>query len=87
MQKSCLCPVLFDFKQHIAAMNSHIHTEQATVVYLPIIDMHADTLEAMSEVPSMIYKEYIETTSAKNLIVAGDAKTFTIEGIKAALWQ
>ena len=75
IQKSCLRPEHV-LKQHMAAMNSHIHTVQATVVYLSIIDMHADTIEAMSEVASMLYKEYIETTSAKHLIVGGDAKTF-----------
>jgi hypothetical protein len=55
---------------HFAVMNGNTHTEASTVLYLSIIDLHADTLEAM------LYKEYIETTSAKHLIVAGDAKTY-----------
>ena len=34
------------------------------MLYLSIVDMHADTIEAMSEVAAMLYKEYIATTGA-----------------------
>ena len=38
--------------------------------------MHAETIEAMSKVSSMLYNEYIEHTGVSSLIVAGDAKTY-----------
>ena len=44
--------------------------------YLSVLDIHADTIEAMSEVAAMLYKQYILTTGAKHLVVAGDAKTY-----------
>ena len=69
--------VLFSFKDHMCAVNySSIHAEPATVVYLSVLDIHADTVEAMSEVAAMLYKEYIVTTGAAHLVVAGDAKTY-----------
>ena len=75
VQKSCLKPDNV-FKHHIAAMSNSEHMEASTVTYLSIIDMHADTLEVMSQVASVLYREYIDTTSAQHLIVAGDAKTY-----------
>ncbi len=45
-------------------------------MYLSIVDLHADTIEAMSEVAAMLYKEYIMSTGAQHLVVAGDAKTY-----------
>ena len=40
---------MFSFKDHIAAKEMEgIHTEPGVVVYLSIVDMHADTVEAMS---------------------------------------
>ena len=53
-----------------------IHAEPSTVVYLSVVDVHADTIEAMSEVAEMLYQQYILTTGAKHLVVAGDAKTY-----------
>ena len=53
-----------------------IHTEPAVVVYLSIVDMHADTVEAMSEVAAMLYKEYIASSGAQHPVIAGDAKTY-----------
>ena len=79
LQKSVLKPdhVLFSFKDHIVAMEGKdMHAEPAVIVYLSIVDMHADTLEAMSEVAVMLYKEYLVSTGAQYLIVAGDAKTY-----------
>lgn len=40
------------------------------MLYLSIADMHADTIEGMSEVAAMLYKEYIVTTGTQYLIVA-----------------
>ena len=69
--------VLFNFKDHMCAVNSgSISAEPSTVVYLSVLDIHADTVEAMSEVAAMLYKEYIVTTGAAHLVVAGDAKTY-----------
>ena len=69
--------VLFNFKEHMCAVNSEsMHAEPASVVYLSVLDIHADTVEAMSEVAAMLYKEYIVTTGAEHLVVAGDAKTY-----------
>ena len=65
------------FKDHIAALwGDSVHAEPADIVYLSIVDMNADTIEAMSEVAAMLHKEYIATTGAQYLIVAGDAKTY-----------
>lgn len=68
---------MFSFKDHIAAKEMEgIHTEPAVVVYLSIVDMHADTVEAMSEVAALLYKEYLASSGAQHLVVAGDAKTY-----------
>lgn len=76
MHKSAMKPehVLFSFKDHIAALKGE--SEPAVVQYLSIVDLHADSVEAMSEVDTMLYREYICTTGAQHLIVAGDAKTY-----------
>ena len=78
VRKSALKPehVLCSFKDHMAAVDGDVHTEPAVVVYLSIVDMHADTIAAMSEGAAMLYKEYIATTGAQHLVVAGDAKTY-----------
>ena len=68
---------LFSIKQHLFAIGRYdIISEPSSVVYLSIVDMHADTIEAMSEVSSMLYNEYIEHTGIRSLIVTGDAKTY-----------
>ena len=41
-----------------------MHAEPSTVVYLSVLDIHADTVEAMSQVAAMLYKEYIVTIGA-----------------------
>ena len=76
--RSVLSPdnLLFTFKEHNATEGGHDQIKPALVVYLPIIDIHADTIEAMSEVAAMLYTEYIATTGAQHLLVAGDAKTY-----------
>ena len=47
--------------------------------------MHADNVEAMSEVAAMLYKEYMASSGARHLVVAGDAKTSSTEGTKTAV--
>ncbi len=90
LQKSCLSPehVLFGIKDHLAAMKEDIHAEPSVVVYLSILDIHADTLEAMSEVAAMLsqgvptkYHDWAPCGSwgCENLPVAQRAE--------AALWQ
>ena len=56
LQKYCLRPdyVLFDFKHHIAAMSDRDCVDKSAIVYLSIIDMNADILEAMSQVASVL---------------------------------
>ena len=78
LHKTALKPdkVLFSFKDHMCALNSGLCAEPCTVVYLSVLDIHADTVEAMSEVAAMLYKEYIVITGAAHLVVAGDAKTY-----------
>ena len=46
-----------------------IHTEPAVVVCLSIVDMHADTVEAMSEIAAMLYKEYITSSETRHLVL------------------
>ena len=48
------------FKDHIAG--DSVHAEPADIVYLSIVDMNADTIEAMSEVAAMLHKEYIHSS-------------------------
>ena len=76
--------ILLNFKDHMCAINSgSMHAEPYTVVYLSVLDILADTVEAMSQVAAMLYKEYIVTTGAAHLVVAGDAKTYLhLKGLK-----
>ena len=37
----------------------NLRIEPAKVAYLPTVDMHVDTVEAMSEVASILHKEYM----------------------------
>lgn len=49
--------LLFSFKEHLAALQgSDICTEPAVALYLSIVDMHADTTEAMSAIAAMFTK-------------------------------
>jgi hypothetical protein len=52
-----------------------IHAEPSTVVYLSVFDIPAGTIEAMSEVAVMLYKEYIVSTGAAHLVML--KRTFT----------
>ena len=69
--------ILFDIKEHIRVVcGQELSEEPSNVVYLSIVDMHADSLEAMAEVATMLYKEYVVNTTVKHLVVVGDAKTY-----------
>ena len=57
-------------------LTQNLRIEPAKVAYLPTVDMHVDTVEAMSEVASILHKEYIATTGASHLIIDGDAKPY-----------
>ncbi len=50
--------------------------EQSNVVYLSIVDMHADSTEAMEAVASKLHREYGIGVRADHLIVVGDAKPY-----------
>ena len=43
-------------------------------MYLPIVDMHADTREAMVTVVSNLHKEYGVGVTSEHLEVVGDQK-------------
>ena len=52
-------------KEHLSTIGRYdIISEPSSVTYLSIVDMHADTIEAMSKVSSMLYNEYIEHIQA-----------------------
>ena len=38
-----------------------VHAESATVVYLSVLDIHADTVEAMSEVAAMLVVQRVHS--------------------------
>ena len=50
----------------------------SNIVYMSIVDLHADTLQAMEMVVSKLYKEYgISTTPVQYIVLFGDQKTFS----------
>ena len=53
------------------------NAQQSNVVYLSIIDMHADTREAMEAVVSKLHREYGIGVTATSLVLVGDQKTYT----------
>ena len=48
--------------------------EPSKIVYLPIVDMHADTTEAMETVVARLHKDYGVGVKANNLVVVGDQR-------------
>lgn len=74
LHKSALKPehMLLSFKDHIGSVKgSSIHAEPAVVLYLSIVDMHADTIEAMSDVGSCntvqrVYSQHSRPTLSNN---------------------
>ena len=52
--------------------------ECSNVVYsVPVVDLHADSTEAMQAVVSKLHKEYGIGESANYLVLVGDQKTYT----------
>ena len=50
---------LLDLKAYYGCASAEtVPAEKSTVVYLSIVDKHADTVEAMDEVISKLYSEY-----------------------------
>ncbi len=49
----------------------------SNVVYLPVVDLHADSTEAMEAVVAKLHKEYGIGESADYLVLVGDQKTYT----------
>ena len=49
----------------------------SNVVYLPVVDLHADLTEAMQAVVSNWHKKYGIGESADYPVLVGDQKTFT----------
>ena len=47
----------------------------SNVVYLPVVDLHADSTEAMQVVVTKLHKEYGIGESADYLVPVGDEKT------------
>lgn len=80
MLKISLCGTkytLFGIQDYVGLMNGdRIHSEPSNVVYLSIIDQHADTLSTMAEVATMLYREYLVNSTAEYLVLVGDAKTY-----------
>lgn len=70
--------ILLDLKTYYGCTGAEtVPAEKSTVVYLSIVDKHADTVEAMDEVISKLYSEYKVGTDTDYLVVAGDQKTFS----------
>ena len=49
----------------------------SNVVYLPVVDLHADSTEAMQAVVAKLHKEYGIGKTADYLVLVGDQKTYT----------
>ena len=47
------------------------------MVYLSIVDMHADTRDAMEVVVSKLHEEYGIGIMSEHLVVVGDQKTYS----------
>ena len=60
----------------------------SNVVYLPIIDMHADLKEAMEAVVTKLHPEYVVGMTCQHLVVVGDQKTYSrLQELKhVAIW-
>ena len=52
-------------------------TECSNVVYMSVVDLHADSVEAMEAVISKLHKEYGVGESVHYLVLVGDQKTFS----------
>ena len=52
------------------------NVQPGNVVYLSVVDMHADTREAMEAVVSKLHSEYEIGVTANSLVVVGDQKIY-----------
>ena len=82
MLKEALAPdkLFIDCKTFCGmAMPDMPEAQCSNVVYLPIVDMHADTMDAMEMVVSKLYRECKigQAGSADYMVLAGDQKTFS----------
>ena len=59
------------------SFKSQTQSQPSNVVYLPIVDMHADSEEAMKAVVTQLHREYGVGVTSKYLVVAGDQKTYS----------
>ena len=53
-----------------------VKVQCSNVVYLSVIDMHADTPEAMQKVVAKLHEEYRVGESVDDLVLVGDQKTY-----------
>ena len=66
---------MVDLKTFCGLSLKHVpNAQQSNVVYLSIIDMHADTREAMEAVVSKLHREYGIGVTATSLVLVGDQK-------------
>ena len=69
---------LVDVKTFCGMALSNIPKVQSSnVVYLPVVDLHADSTEAMQAVVAKLHTEYRIGESADYLVLVGDQKTYT----------
>ena len=79
LQQEALSPdqPLWHFKEYYGVIHGQpLDHDPSNVVYLSIIDHHADSLSAMAEVATMLYQEYVINSGCKYLVVVGDGKTY-----------
>ena len=56
--------------------------------YMSIVDMHADTKEAMQAILSKLHSQYGVGITCKHLVVVGDQKTYNhLHELKHAYWH
>ena len=67
---------LVDVKSFCGLCLDKVPTQVSNVVYLSIVDMHADSKEAMEAVVSKLHHEYGVGVRSQHLVVVGDQKTY-----------
>ena len=68
---------LVDLKTFCGMTLPNIPEVQCSNVYMPVVDLHADSTEAMQAVVSKLHKEYGIGESADYLVLVGDQKIYT----------
>ena len=66
-----------DLKTFCGLLLKFPDVQPANVVYLSVVDMHADTREAMEAVVSKLHREYEIGVTVNSLVVVGDQKFAT----------